>query len=370
MIALNTPIYLSVFFLISILKAEEIQMFAGGSPETSTDLKPLSFFPDFREHRTLILDRNFACSTSDDCEKDRTISYKNRYGTFEYQYFIANVNLNFWEDRLTQNVVFNYVTAAQEDLKTNVLGLNRNSEFLINYFSQSTRNSDLLRLSFRGSEAEVTAANPYLLKQAKSFSYYRDSRNQEQFYLEVKLRVVENSGEQNVVLDERVRLCPFSNPALTNWNSVFFSGAKDNIDRYREFFKDKIGNLNGYSIGLVHSASGFVMKLNGIFEKLDEKKVFKLGFADSDACDLYFGFEFIRFFRMDFLIGFEEERDKVKLHFQTVSEVPKPFGFWIVGLGMFISGVFLVYVFQSQYSLMSGEKERKRSELEESLKNV
>lgn len=366
---LTPTTHIILLLIFCFTRSEDIKMYAGGSPTTSANLKTLSFFPDFREPRTLIQD-TFICSISDDCEKDRTISYKNRYGQVEYQYFIGNVNLNFWEDRLTQNTAFNYVTASQEDLKMNILGLSRDSEFLINYFSQSTRNSELLRLSFRGKEGEVTAANPYLLKQAKPFAFYKDGRNQENFYLDVKLRVVENKPEQVILLDERIRLCPFSNPALTNWNSVFFSGAKDKIDRYREFFKGKIADLEAYSISLVHSPSNFVMKLNSAFEKMDGDSVFKLGFADSEECDLYFGFEFVRFFKMDFLIGFEADRSKVNLYFQTVSEAPKPFGFWILGLGVFIIAVFLIYVFRSQYSLMLGEKEKRRSELEENLKNV
>lgn len=352
--------------------AEEVQLFVGGSPELPLDLKSVSFFPDFRESRTLIMDNLYSCNMEDDCEKDKTIVYKGEYCTVPFKYYVGKVNINFKQQRLMSNSQFHLVLKSDEDYKTNILGLNRDSVFLQQYFRFSDKRSQLLRLSFRGEEGgQLSIANPYMMIQAKPFSFYKDHRNIENFYLDVSLRVAAKSSPNIYILNDKLRLCPPSNPQLTHWEGVFFSGSKDKIDLYRQFFHGKILNPDDFIMAVVHNRSKFVMKFSDAFRSADEKQIFKLGFNDNpNHCDLYFGFAFVRYFKIDFLMGFDDATGKVNLSFQAISEPGKPFGYWILGLGIFIIIVFTFYVFKTHYQIITEKKEKERSDLEDSLREV
>lgn len=354
------------------LNAEEVQLFVGGSPELPLELKSVSFFPDFRESRTLIMDNLYACNMEGDCEKDKTIVYKSEYCSVPFKYYVGKVNMNFKQQRLMSNAQFHLVIKSDENYKINILGLNRESVFLQQYFRFSDKRSQLLRLSFRGEEGgQLSIANPYMMIQAKPFSFYKDKRNIENFYLDVSLRVAAKSSPNTYIINDKLRICPPSNPQLTQWENVFFSGPKEKIDMYRQFFEEKALKPNDFIMAIVLNNSKFAMKFNEAFRSIDEKRMFKIGFHDSpNDCDLYFGFAFIRFFKIDFLMGFDEATGKVNLSFQTISEPGKPFGYWILGLGLFIIIVFTFYVFKTHYQIMTEKKEKERSDLEESLREV
>lgn len=321
-----------------------VEMFVGGSPEINIPLKKIQFFPDFREGRIFILSSNFDCNMMDDCEKDKTLVYTSEYSKFKYKYYVGKINMNYNEQRLIKNSIFNFIIESEEDMNMNVVGFNRDSEFLQLYFRQSAKKSELLRLSFSEEKGKFDQANPYLRKQAKAFSFYKNHQNRENFFLDMVLKVTENDLSPKVLLEEKIRLCPFSNPYLTNWDTVFFSGKKEIVDRLRNFFEDISGNKSKIDAQFIHRNSNFVLILDHIFDDKLISNVFKISYSEGDFCDLYFGFEFVKYFEMDFLFGYNEKEDKVDLFFQTVTEVPKPFGFGIIGAGLFVILALLIYV--------------------------
>jgi hypothetical protein len=106
------------------------------------------------------------------------------------------------------------------------------------------------------------------------------------------------------------------------------------------------------------------------FKGVSEKKLFRLGYVDSEHCDLYFGYEFVKAFRMDFIIGFDKTAQKATLGFQTMSESPKPFGYWILSLGLVLVVIFSTIVLRTHYQAAPKRAEKERSDLEESLKDL
>ena len=359
---------LSVLFSTS--NENHIKLFLGGSSNSKSKLQTVQFFPDFRESFTLITVDSFECNQEDDCEIDKTVSYHQKYATLNYKYFTAKININFKEARMIKNIDFNYVVYCEEKLTSNVIGLNRNSEFLRHHFEQSGYNLDLLKISFRDkNEIKMSVGSPYLKRQAKKFSYYTDSRNQQQFYLETMIKLTQ-SDENKIIFEKTLRLCPFSNPALTDWSEVFFSGSKSMVDSLRTVFKDVNFDDDKFRADLVHKNTGFILRLDNAFLEKNVFEMFKINYHDSDDCDLYFGFKFTQFYNIDFLVAFDKQNDVAELYFQTFTEIPKPFAYWILGIGFFLMLAFLVYVLKTRRVVFDNEKMKENNELEESLKMI
>ena len=104
--------------------------------------------------------------------------------------------------------------------------------------------------------------------------------------------------------------------------------------------------------------------------KKKENEIFKLSFQDSDDCDLYFGFEFAQFFKMDFLIDYDYQQERAELYFQTYIPIPGSFGLGIFGIGLLLALMFLVYVVKSHHSFESQTAMKRERDLRRSLESI
>ena len=339
-------------------------LFIGGTDQTPQKAKPLPFLIDFREQRLLISSKKYDCTEENDCLVDESVSKDMFYKGLKFSYFSGAANISFDKTRLDSNTIFSYITSSGVGTDQNVVGLNRRSEFALKYFYGNKSGLRNFNIKLSKDQAHFYHAPQLNLNRAHKFDVYIAHDNQEDFYLNTELQVIDVDGAH--IFTDPIRLCPFSSPQLTNSNQIFLSGKKEKIDLMRKFFSENKDRLKEMIVSLKLNSSGSYLNLKEIVANTPAAETFSYAYSDTASCDLYFGIKFIEHFGIEFIMLFDSKENAVDMYFTTNKGIVKQIGYPLLIAAAILLVLFFIVVLKTSYSEKRGVFEQEK-QLEEPI---
>lgn len=335
-----------------------VNLYVGGTDATQNKIELVPFLIDFREKRTILSSRHYRCLAENDCFIDQSVSRDMFYKGLKYSYFAGNVNISFDKTRLDRNTVFNYITSKDIGTDQNVVGLNRRSDFALSYFYGNKRGLRNFNIKFSNDQAYFYHAPQVNLAQAHKFDMYLAHDNQEDFYLNTELQVIDVDGSR--LLSDPIRLCSYSSPELTNSSDIFLGGKKEKIDSMRKFFSDYEDKLKDMIVSLKLNTSGSFLNFKDIITTTPTAEVFSYVYSDTASCDLYFGAKFLEHYGIEFIVLFNEKENAVDLYFNTHKGQVQQIGNSLLIAAAILLVLFFIFVCKTSYSEKRVKQEDER----------